>query len=169
MLLYFRCLNYKPSHQNTYNESCILQLNQSIDINFPKRYKHILDKNVVTVPSLFELSKRKIYDIISNTAKRLTNVPPSIYSDISRFVKNNNNEIDFQNNNTCENGNIKNRILVNNKKDRYCVPATIIEEYFYYLPKVMKHDLCNGPISRCENVVCKKPIFDYVYLEFCIE
>lgn len=115
------------------------------------------------------MSKRRIYETISKTAKTLTNEPPSIYSDIHFIVKNNNNRNDLANNNIYrENKNIKNSTN-NNIKDGYCVPATIIEKYFYDLPKVMKDDLCNGPVSRCENVLCKKPIFDYVYLEFCTE
>ncbi|CAH0715719.1 unnamed protein product, partial [Brenthis ino] len=171
------CLTYSPIRQEPYHTGrCVLQLNQDIDcqidITFPTKYKHVIDKNLVTAPSLFELCKRKMYEIISEAAKKLTKEPPSIYSDVSFDAINNNNQYDSKNYNLDsdlqkENKNVY-RSFSNNRKG-YHVPANIIEKYFCYLPKVMKDDLCNGPVSRCENGFCKKPIFDYVYLEFCIE
>lgn len=54
------------------------------------------------------------------------------------------------------------------KRECY-VPSDIINKFFPYLPYFVKTDLCNGPMSNCENAYCKKPIFDYVYYEFCLE
>lgn len=48
------------------------------------------------------------------------------------------------------------------------VPADIVKEYFDFLPSFIKQDLYNGPISKCENTLCKKPVFDYVIYEYCL-
>ncbi|XP_045448384.1 leucine-rich repeat-containing protein 57-like isoform X1 [Melitaea cinxia] len=191
------CLSY-PRCQETCNSTRrILRLNQNstectLNYDFPAIYNHIIVTSVV--PSLFELCKRKFYEIISDAAKKLTPTPRSIYCDFydTGYNENNNNVKSLQeslnhcninsNEHNDENNNKKDLpksnkesskefddILLTTKRKGSCVPKDMIEEYFYYLPRFIKNDLCNGPLSRCENVRCKKPIFDFVYYEFCIE
>ncbi|XP_046965853.1 leucine-rich repeat and death domain-containing protein 1 [Vanessa cardui] len=184
------CLSH-PKHQETSNSArCVLQLSENIpgyhlDLNFPTKYNHIFDKGSSFVPSLFELSKRKFYDVINEAAKKLTNAPLSVYNDFynaDKFETNynirdlqenfngcniNNNNVIFNSNDQRTNG-IDNLILRSKRKGS-CQPKDMIEEYFDYLPRFIRDDLCNGPLSRCENARCKKPIFDFVYYEFCVE
>ncbi|CAH2230049.1 jg20258 [Pararge aegeria aegeria] len=162
------------------------------EINFPRKYEHILNKEL-TAPSLMELCKRKFYQILDNASKRLTTSPTiSIYSDVNYddTTENNNNIGNLQDyfkefnlNNgfgsrrnineeyyeKCKGDTKVDKLFIKTKMKGYCVPFDIVEEHFYYFPKFLKDELCNGPMSRCENVSCKKALFDYVYLEFCLE
>lgn len=195
--VYFRCLSNSRCQETSNSTRCELQLNQNstectLNYDFPAKYNHIIDTSVV--PSLFELCKRKFYEIISDTAKKLTPPPRSIYCDFhdtgynenNNYVKSlqeslnnfniNSNDYNDDNNNkkdlpksNKESSKEFDDMLLTTKRKGSCVPKDMIEEYFYYLPRFIKNDLCNGPLSRCENVRCKKPIFDYVYYEFCIE
>lgn len=65
---------------------------------------------------------------------------------------------------TSKNSEIDKKIV---KKYLY-VPADVVKEYFDFLPSFIKQDLYNGPISKCENTLCKKPVFDYVIYEYCL-
>lgn len=121
-----------------------------------------------------------------NTAVRKLN--PQTYSFYSEHVRenlyneHNNNIIDLQDNfhefnidgeenkYSDENGNnysvvVKEGIYKKATKPYY-VPADIIRDYFNFLPNVLISDLSNGPVSTCENLNCKKPVFDHVYYEF---
>ncbi|KAJ2948953.1 hypothetical protein O0L34_g5891 [Tuta absoluta] len=81
-------------------------------------------------------------------------------------------------NSDCDlNGNSLSKVISNDLCDNnfnrytskdYYVPKDIVEEYFSFLPNFMKQDLYNGPVSRCENVDCKMPVFDYACYEFCL-
>lgn len=44
-------------------------------------------------------------------------------------------------------------------------PSDLLKN-FYELPECMKRELCRGPASRCENIACKKAVFEYPVLEF---
>lgn len=74
---------------------------------------------------------------------------------------------------------IRNPIIRNSENIRNCcvnkerelinyTPADVVKEYFDCLPRNIKTDLCDGPVSRCENVPCKKPVFNYATYEFCL-
>lgn len=119
----------------------------------------------------------------------LKKLNPQTYSFYSEHVRenlynehNNNNIIDLQENfhqfnidaidgkDSDENGNkYKSLVAKEGKKatKAYYVPADVIKNNFNFLPNFIKSDLSNGPISRCENLNCKKPVFDHVYYEFC--
>ncbi|XP_050350984.1 leucine-rich repeat protein soc-2 homolog isoform X1 [Nymphalis io] len=179
-------------HQGSHSARCVLQLNQyltgcNLDLNFPTKYNHIFDKGSSFVPSLFELSKRKFYEIINESAKKFTKAPISIYTDVYHTdnfennynirdiqeslngfnINNNNNNVKYNSND--QRTNEIDNLILSTKRKGGCEPKDIIEEYFDYLPRFIRDDLCNGPLSRCENVRCKKPIFDFVYYEFCVE
>ncbi|XP_052741396.1 leucine-rich repeat-containing protein 28-like isoform X1 [Bicyclus anynana] len=162
------------------------------EIKFSRKYEHILNINA-SICSLMELCKRKFYQMLDSASKRLTVSPTiSIYSDVSYddTEENNNNINDLQGyfekfhlkNGLCTKKNINeeyyekckgdtkvDKLFIKAKMKGYCVPSDIVEEHFYYLPNFLKDELCNGPISKCENVNCKRPVFDYVYSEFCLE
>lgn len=135
------------------------------------------------------MAKRKFYQMMTEAVRRLNPQTYSFYSEHVRenlYNEHNNNVIDLQENfqsiniganegdNNCDE-NCNNYKAVN-KKDGYSkkiskgyyVPADIIKEYFNFLPNFLKTDLSNGPISRCENVHCKTPVFDHAYYEFSI-
>lgn len=76
----------------------------------------------------------------------------------------NNMNYDLNGNNT---GNVLHNFNFSSHCKRYCVPADIIKEHFSYLPQFIRRELGNGPLSRCDNAECKRPIFDYVFYEFC--
>lgn len=48
----------------------------------------------------------------------------------------------------------------------YYTPGDIVKEQLDFLPNFVKDDLINGPVSKCENAYCKKPIFDFVHYQF---
>ncbi|XP_045773417.1 uncharacterized protein LOC123872865 isoform X2 [Maniola jurtina] len=193
------CFGNSICNDSKYNDTLLLQLRQinnesnRREIHFPRKFEHILDRNIITTPSLVELCKRKFYQMLDSASKRLTTSPTiSVYSDVNydENLENNNNINNLQEH--FEEFNLKNglcskkdineeyyekckgdtkvdKLFIKAKMKGYCVPSDIVEEHFYYLPKFLKDDLCNGPISRCENVDCKKPLFDFVYFEFCLE
>ncbi|KOB73681.1 Leucine-rich repeat and death domain-containing protein, partial [Operophtera brumata] len=57
-------------------------------------------------------------------------------------------------------------IATKTKRKDYFVPKDIIEDSLNVIPNFIKEDLVNGPVSRCENSLCRKPVFDHVYYEF---
>lgn len=131
-------------------------------------------------PSLFELCKRLWYQIISDTAKRQSkelndtitwghfnsNRERSLQQTFEDFNIDNadNTKLDINGNNTSK---PLNNLMRTSYPKRYYVPTDLVNEYFKYLPQFIKKDLCNGPISRCDNIECRRPIFDYVFYEFC--
>ncbi|CAG4956387.1 unnamed protein product [Colias eurytheme] len=155
-----------------------------VTIKTPYNYDTILTGNNQTPPSLFELSKRKFYKILCDIANKLNDRPVSIYSDHGENVNNNRirkledkldgisiNE-DSQISDVNGNYEVNRRNNINyfmRNRPRIYVPADIVRGYFDYLPYFIKTDLCNGPPSRCENITCKNPVFDFAYFEFCIE
>lgn len=116
-------------------------------------------------------------NVANNLSYRLNYYNDSNLNDLENnfgeFHLNNSNESEYDvNGNNCtikealtERNDASNRIRMN--KRGYCAPTDVVNEHFNFLPTFIKSDLCNGPISRCENFRCKKPIFDYVYYEFC--
>lgn len=164
------------------------------EIHFPRKYDHNINRNIFTIPSLMELCKRKFYQMLENASKKLTTSPIiSIYADSNIYddkFENNNNVISLQENfeeinlktahcfkkdineeyyEKCTGDTKVDKLFIKSKMKGYCVPSDIVEEHYYFLPKFLRDDLCNGPISKCENVTCKKPMFDFVNYEFCIE
>lgn len=127
--------------------------------------------------------------MINTAVKKLNPQTYSFYSEHVRenlYNEHNNNIVDLQENfhginidaseenNTYsdENGNNYNSEVIKEgiyKKAAkpYYVPADILKEYFNVLPNVLMSDLSNGPVSACENLNCKKPVFDHVFYEFC--
>lgn len=122
--------------------------------------------------------------MLSATAKRLSTDNISIYSDnhihkntnnvthledgFEGFnINNGNNDIDLNGNNFAFSINNFNSYS-NSKNHSYYSTSDIVNKYFDFLPGFIKEDMCNGPLSRCENINCRKPIFDYVICEFCI-
>lgn len=182
----FRCLNI-PKHQHaSKGNQCRLKLTQNsrewdIDLDCPI-YRHVQENHSCSPPSLYELARRVLYQIISGTARKLS----SNSNNTNLYSYSNNDVNDFENINdrlgshfgmdinSCDlNGNtfttIKNtEISKKNAKKHFYVPADIVNEYFDFLPSFIKHDLYNGPISNCENALCKKPVFDYVIYEYCL-
>lgn len=69
-------------------------------------------------------------------------------------------------NTKCVRSNFKDRKRHRNKN--YVVAADLIEDYFDFLPNFIKSELCRGPFTKCENVQCRSPIFDFVTYEFCL-
>ncbi|XP_034832244.1 uncharacterized protein [Maniola hyperantus] len=192
------CFDNSICNDTNYNDKLVLQLSQinnesNTKIYFPKKFEHILGRNIITTPSLTELCRRKFYQMLDSASKRLTTSPTiSVYSDVNydEELENNNSINSLQEyfedfnlkNGVCSKKDINeeyyekckgdtkvDKLFIKAKMKGYCVPSDIVEEHFYYLPKFLKDDLCNGPISRCENVNCKKPLFDFVYFEFCLE
>ncbi|CAG4940833.1 unnamed protein product [Parnassius apollo] len=195
------CLNITGNVQTTRNTCKFrLKIHQEskefeIDINCPPQYNNIIENGVQLPPSLYELSRRIVYETLSMAARQIT-TRLSLYSDRSNYYEENcsyqnNFMVDLENNfngfgvnrlgetKLCDlNGNKMNLIPkripkcsgnCKNERRDYYVASDIINNYYSYLPHFHKSDLCNGPISKCENVYCKKPIFDYVYYEFCLE
>lgn len=157
-----------------------------IFVDLPPNYKSVLNVENNSPPSLFEISKRIFYHMIDNSAKRLTQEPLSLYSnEIENINENNNNLKSLENEfdeiningssnsvNNCKNelrgtGKIENSKNYKRSKSFYA-PRDIIDICYDFLPAFIKTDLINGPISRCENCICKKPIFDYVFCEFSL-
>ncbi|VVC95676.1 unnamed protein product [Leptidea sinapis] len=145
-------------------------------INVPGNYLNILHRQTPRPASLFELSKRKFYEIICEKIKHFNDVQISIYSDIyhnfdgkmrDRKGSLADNYLYYASNKCIENNN--NIPAASRQRKPYIVPADIINELYDFLPSFIKNDLCNGPASTCENISCRKPIFDYVYLEFCMQ
>ncbi|XP_064292395.1 leucine-rich repeat-containing protein 28-like [Plodia interpunctella] len=165
-----------------------------LDIDVPHELNNIQRNNSHLIPSLFELSKRQLYKTISDTADKFTkihqdNLDTNLTYRINYYNDNYVDDLEInlegfslinedpakcdENGNNCKiNQPLKYRNddgerMKRNKNDYY-VPTDVVEKYYNFLPAFIKSDLCNGPISRCENVACKRPIFDYVYYEFCI-
>ncbi|XP_060803255.1 uncharacterized protein LOC106129253 isoform X2 [Amyelois transitella] len=180
------------------NNCCRLKLSQGsrewdLDIDCPNKYENIQGNVFHSPPSLFELCKRQFYKSINDAAEKLTkynkdNIERNLsyrinyYSDNFEILERNFEEFNLLNDDANvydENGNncdLKHTLKSVNdiskriKRDKrdYYVPTDVVQKYFNFLPVFIKSDLCNGPISRCENVVCKRPIFDYVHYEFCL-
>ncbi|XP_041979020.1 uncharacterized protein LOC121733016 isoform X2 [Aricia agestis] len=144
---------------------CLVRVNEEyLDIIFPPNNTVIVNF-APAPPSLLELSRRKLYQTISDTTKRLTSATYSIYSDYT--IEDDFSNVDINGNTTEYKDGCHNRNL--NREKQYTVPNDVVKKYFDYLPSFIKKYLCNGPISRCENVNCKAPVFDYAYYEFCLE
>ncbi|XP_038209804.1 uncharacterized protein LOC119830749 isoform X2 [Zerene cesonia] len=156
-----------------------------VTIKTPYDYETILTGDNQTPPSLFELSKRRFYIILCDIANKLNDRPVSIYSDNHRdnvnnicvrkledkldgFRINEHSQINDINGNYELNRRNQLNYIIRNRTRTYA-PADIVRGYFDYLPNFIKTDLCNGPPSRCENITCKNPVFDYAYFDFCIE
>ncbi|XP_026735008.1 plant intracellular Ras-group-related LRR protein 4-like [Trichoplusia ni] len=187
------CLNATDSHNTrTGSHQCKLKINQGskdleVNIRFPPQYNNVLNTTRFTPASLYEICRRQFYIMLNEAVKKLNPQTYSFYSEHVRenlYNEHNNNITDLQDNfqgfnidsrgnkeNSDENGNnYKSVVKEGNKKasKTYYVPADILKEYFNFLPNFVKRDLSNGPISRCENLNCKKPVFDDVFYEFCL-
>lgn len=172
----FRCLN-STSKLNipTRDRRCRLKLSKDskewdFEVDCPPQYNVIQESKTNSPPSLFELSKRLVYEKISEAAKEMSKDSYSIYSDIKlyRHDSENNNVVELHNNlnsNNINNNNF-NTNGTNTKRKDYLVPKDIIEDGMNVIPNFIKEDLVNGPVSRCENAKCRKPVFDHVYYEF---
>lgn len=188
------CLDISNTQIATKRRSCRLKLCQEskeweFHVNIPPQYNAVLETKFCSPPSLFEICKRVFYQLTSDAAKMLSTQTFSIYSDniVQSNYEPNNNVADLQynfkdfnidnkeyNENNDENitkcailkSSEINKKLIRRNKSHYVV-ADLIEEYYNYLPNFLKADLKNGPISRCENINCKKPVFDFVTYEFC--
>ncbi|XP_028168623.1 leucine-rich repeat-containing protein 28-like isoform X1 [Ostrinia furnacalis] len=148
---------------------------REIDINTPIQHDKIMGRNKIFPPSLYELARRKIYQILSDIAKRHTD-----HNEISSWRDYNYNNVrnleqNFEEFNIDSNYDINgnntvtplNKISNSGKVRSYYVPSDILNEHFRFLPQFMKVELSNGPVSRCENALCKIPVFDFVFYEFC--
>ncbi|KAM3962635.1 uncharacterized protein ACR2FA_003266 [Aphomia sociella] len=188
------CLKIPIYHGTSQNSRCQLKFDQDsrqweFCVDSPPQYNLILENNTHSPPSLFELCKRLIYEIINDTAKKKTkqheeyidnnlSVRLNDYYNISNLENNFeefgiNNEIgsnyDINGNSTLYEPQVRRIHEASNRNIRsYYVAKDIIEELFDFLPKFIKSELSNGPISKCENVNCKRPVFNYVYYEFCL-
>ncbi|OWR53497.1 Leucine-rich repeat and death domain-containing protein [Danaus plexippus plexippus] len=159
----------------------------NFEIKFPSNYLNILNKNFASPPSLLELCKRTFYKMLTDVTTKLNGHQSLIHSETNNKEFNNNitdlyhhfkdfninnSNIYYKNSDEGESNAYTRKKEAENffiNRKGYCTPSDIIENEFYYLPRFIKEDLCNGPISKCENVNCKKSIFDYVYFEFCLE
>lgn len=190
-IFFYSCLNSKEESMNGRGIKISNQSRSSEStIRVPGNYNIILHRDNSYPPSLFELCKRTFYQHLCDKVNTLNTRPFSIYLDLYRDEindKNMNNleehlegcNIDKEAQNNDINGNCEtsledgrknlNEISFSRNRRKIFVPADFIEEYYYYLPSFIKSDLCNGPGSRCENVICKKPVFDFAYLEFCVQ
>ncbi|CAB3261258.1 unnamed protein product [Arctia plantaginis] len=194
-----RCLNIgclgtasnQPSKR--INSTCKLKIcrdsvNWTVLVDHPAQYNIISEPSTNSPPSLYEMSKRQFYQMITKAVKKLNPQTYSFYSEHVRenlYNEHNNNIIvlqdNFQNftiistdkdNNNCEKSGTNHKPTKEEQFSKkpskgYYVPADIIKDYFSFLPNFIMSDLSNGPISRCENVQCKVPVFDYAYFEFC--
>lgn len=183
----FRCLII-PKHQHaSKGNRCRLKLTQNsrewdIDLDSPP-YRHVQEGVSCSPPSLYEFSRRKMYQIISDSARTLS----TDSNNRNLYSYSNNNFSDFENTNdrlesyfesmSMNTGDLNGNSLTTSKnseinkkivKKYFYAPADIVKEYFYFLPSFIKEDLYNGPISKCENTLCKKPVFDYVVCEYCL-
>lgn len=146
-------------------------------------YTHVQEGYSCSPPSLYEFTKRKIYQIISDTVRKLS----TNGNNRNLYSYSNNNFSDLENRNdrlesyfedmNINTGDVNGNSLTTSKnfeinkkivKKYFYVPADIVKEYFDFLPSFIKQDLYNGPISKCENVLCRKPVFDYVIYEYCL-
>lgn len=152
----------------------------------PYNYENVQHSNNHTPPSLFELCKRIFYEILSNMANdindKITNSPPYLYTENTNAKSINNlgkNLEDLNINSNYEadlNGNYESPlrnsyfdVYLQNSRQNTFVIADLFEKHYTFLPYFIKSDLANGPVSRCENVMCKKPVFESACLEFCIQ
>ncbi|KAF9415409.1 hypothetical protein HW555_006936 [Spodoptera exigua] len=159
-----------------------------VTVETPAQHSVVLESKFHTPPSLYELSKRLFYQMINSAVRKLNPQTYSFYSEHVRenlYNEHNNNIIDLQENfhgfkigadkdssNGDENGNDykpKAKQEIHKKSTKaYFVPADVIKEYFNFLPNTLISDLSSGPISTCENLNCKKPVFDHAFYEFCL-
>ncbi|XP_021184518.3 erbin [Helicoverpa armigera] len=188
------CLDAATSQNtNNRNNQCKLKLSQDsneieVKIECPPQHNVILESKYYSPPSLYEICRRQFYQMIITAVKKLN---PQTYSFYSEHVTenlynehNNNNLVDLQENfhsinidprddkYSDENGNKYKSVSVKEAVYRkatkpYYVPADVLREHFDFLPNVLISDLSSGPVSTCENLNCKKAIFDHVYYEFC--
>ncbi|XP_013164240.1 PREDICTED: uncharacterized protein LOC106115433 [Papilio xuthus] len=184
------CLKITENRQVSKDRTFRLTIHQEcgeyeIDISCPQ-YNNIVETGCPSPPSLYELTKRVAYQMISTAVKQYTTYF-SIYSDRNSYYLNNNKSYDALSNlektfdNFEINKNIETVSLSKNEMEpancieytkierSYYVPKDIIEKLYSFLPYFIKNELSSGPISKCDNAYCKKPIFDYVIYEFCIE
>ncbi|XP_063384252.1 leucine-rich repeat-containing protein 28-like [Cydia fagiglandana] len=176
----------KPQAIYTNQQVCRLTVvnengSYKIDIPCPPQHQNILE-STYSPPNLYELCRRRLYAIISETARKLSTDSPSIYSDYyNRNVSNiQNNFLNFNlesKNIPSEdkNGNYEFKVIPSvlkngnkTKEQRIYAPSDIVDKYHSFLPNFMKRELRVGPISKCENAACKKPTFDFVLYEFCL-
>ncbi|KAI5635021.1 leucine rich repeat domain-containing protein [Phthorimaea operculella] len=207
-----------PRHHHTTNNCCRIKLSHDsgdweVDVDMPGPYTTMFGSHTNCPPSLYEICRRALYQLLTEAAKTKSTDLFSIYVDCTENCGYNNyrNNIgvlggfntlapgyigsfvdpvarvseedsdnfahentDNGNSNWDLNGNNLNKVnpkdfcTDRHKSKDYYVPKDIIENHFSFLPKFMKQDLCNGPVSRCENVSCKMPVFDYAYYEFCL-
>ncbi|XP_075978244.1 uncharacterized protein LOC142977974 isoform X2 [Anticarsia gemmatalis] len=187
------CLSAGNSQNaNKTNCQCKLRIRQDsiqweVLMECPPQYNIVLETKSHNPPSLYEMCKRQFYQMMTTAVKKLNPQTYSFYSEHVRenlYNEHNNNIIDLQDNfqgfnigtgegnrNYDENGNSFKPAIVNESHKKfsngYYVPADILKEYFSCLPSFLKNDLSNGPVSRCENVHCKSPVFDHAFYEFC--
>ncbi|CAG9786594.1 unnamed protein product [Diatraea saccharalis] len=168
----FRLKLYKFSSECEVELSCLPY--QNIMLNTDK----------FSPPSLYEITKRQLYNMVCEAAKRQTydtdykyqwenfhcnnrlkNLQDT-FSDINIDKGENNNKDENGNSDTLSNvtHKINNKTRINSDY----TPKDIIEEHFKYLPSFIRKELSNGPLSRCEYVECRRPVFDYAYFEFCL-
>lgn len=171
--------------------TCRLTIHQEcreyeIDINCPPQHKNIVETGRYSPPSLYELTKRIAYQMILRTVKQYT-TNFSVHSDrnncyldnksyaltnleksFHKFEIDNDLETCYDLNKNQEPGNCQYSYRKSERRNYY-VPKDIIEMFYTFLPYFIKIELSNGPISKCDNAYCKKPIFDYLIYEFCIE
>ncbi|XP_059050616.1 uncharacterized protein LOC131845557 [Achroia grisella] len=186
------CLKIPTYHSTSENNRSQLKFNQDSKqwefyVDRPPQYNVVLRNSAHNPPSLLEICKRLLYEIINDTAKKKTKAHQDNIDSLSGrlnynrnlgYIENNLEEININEenvNNYDVNGNnalylpqqrhVFDRSKIHRKD--YYVARDIVENYFSCLPKFMKTELSNGPISKCENVLCKRPVFDYVYYEFC--
>ncbi|CAG9125469.1 unnamed protein product [Plutella xylostella] len=170
LLLYGRC-RLKLQHNSRVWE---------VDVECPPHHTNIEERGPTTPPSLLELSMRKTYKMIKDIANKLSEECLSVYSERSYNEENNNdpkncngetivdNNVDITYTSRELNCNVMHRKDRPKAKLKYYAPADVLNEYFDFVPVVLKVDLKTGPVSCCENVKCRKPMFDFVTYEFCL-
>ncbi|RVE51696.1 hypothetical protein evm_003668 [Chilo suppressalis] len=183
------CLNI-PQHEHTSTIGMFrLKFIQNsreyeVEILCPPYQNIVLYSDKDSPPSLYEICKRQLYQIICETAKRHTDNLECNYfwhnlyrNNRARNLQESFGNIDIdkgEDHNQDENGNTRtfrtnaNKSVSKMKLKNDYGPSDIVEEHFKYLPSFIKRDLSNGPISRCEHVQCKKPVFDHAHFEFCL-
>ncbi|XP_052757640.1 uncharacterized protein LOC113513905 [Galleria mellonella] len=184
------CLKIPTCDSISENSRCQLRLYQDsrqweLYVDSPQ-YNVVLKSKAHSPPSLLEICKRLLYEIISDTAKKKTKLAEENINNLSGrlhyyynldYIENNFEEFNIKNDDVNKDINsnnpsylLKERHVFNRSKGNmkdYYVPKDIVEDFLNFLPKFIKIELINGPISRCEYISCKRPVFDYVYYEFC--
>ncbi|XP_037970680.2 leucine-rich repeat-containing protein 40 [Plutella xylostella] len=179
------CLSVPQFQHLLLHGRCRLKLQHNsrvweVDVECPPHHTNIEERGPTTPPSLLELSMRKTYTIIKDIANKLSEECLSVYSERSYDEENNNdtkhckeetivdNNVDITYTSRELNCNVTHRKDRPKAKLKYYAPADVLDEYFDFVPAVLKVDLKTGPVSCCENVKCRKPMFDFVTYEFCL-